>query len=59
MNDLLLLHAGVERDGLALICPPSWSGKSTLTAALSLRGWRLLSDEFGAFDPRQARFARC
>jgi HprK-related kinase A len=26
------------------------SGKSTLTAALSQRGWRLLSDEFGAYD---------
>lgn len=53
MNNVLLLHAGVlERDGLALVLPAlSGSGKSTLTAALSLRGWRLLSDEFGAFDP--------
>ena len=53
MNDLLLLHAGVvERDGMALLLPAlPGSGKSTLTAALSLRGWRLLSDEFGAFDP--------
>ena len=53
MNDLLLLHAGVvERDGMALVLPAlPGSGKSTLTAALSLRGWRLLSDEFGAFDP--------
>lgn len=53
LNDLLLLHAGaVERDGLALLLPAMpGSGKSTLTAALSQRGWRLLSDEFGAYDP--------
>lgn len=53
LNDLLLLHAGaVERDGAALLLPAMpGSGKSTLTAALSLRGWRLLSDEFGAVDP--------
>lgn len=52
LNHLLLLHAGcVERDGLALLLPAMpGSGKSTLTAALSQRGWRLLSDEFGAFD---------
>jgi HprK-related kinase A len=52
LNDHLLLHAGaVERDGLALLLPAvPGSGKSTLTAALSLRGWRLLSDEFGAVD---------
>ncbi len=54
LNDLLLLHAGaLERDGLALLLPAvPGSGKSTLSAALSLRGWRLLSDEFGAYDPR-------
>ena len=58
LNDLLLLHAGaVERDGLALLLPAvPGSGKSTLTAALSLRGWRLLSDEFGAYDPAQGAF---
>jgi hypothetical protein len=52
LNNLLLLHAGaVERDGLALMLPATpGSGKSTLTAALSQRGWRLLSDEFGAYD---------
>lgn len=52
-NQNLLLHAGVvERDGLALVMPAlPGSGKSTLTAALSLSGWRLLSDEFGAVDP--------
>jgi HprK-related kinase A len=58
MNHVLLLHSGVvERDGLALVLPATpGSGKSTLTAALSLRGWRLLSDEFGAFDLTARRF---
>ena len=58
LNDLLLLHAGaVEKDGLALLLPAlPGSGKSTLTAALSQRGWRLLSDEFGAFDPESGTF---
>lgn len=57
-NHLLLLHAGVvERDGIALVMPAvPGSGKSTLTAALSLRGWRLLSDEFGSFDPSVQAF---
>jgi HprK-related kinase A len=52
-NERVLLHAGVvEREGVALVMPAlPGSGKSTLTAALSLRGWRLLSDEFGALDP--------
>ena len=58
LNDLLLLHAGaVEKDGLTLLLPAlPGSGKSTLTAALSLRGWRLLSDEFGAFEPETGVF---
>lgn len=58
LNHLLLVHSGVvERDGLALVMPAvPGSGKSTLTAALSLAGWRLLSDEFGAFDPRHLAF---
>jgi HprK-related kinase A len=58
LNDLLLLHAGaLERDGLALLLPAvPGSGKSTLSAALSLRGWRLLSDEFGAYDPEAGVF---
>jgi len=45
----LLLHAGVvELDGQAVILPAMpGSGKSTLTAALANRGFRLLSDEFG------------
>jgi len=58
LNDVLLLHAGVvEKGGLALLLPATpGSGKSTLTAALSQRGWRLLSDEFGAFDPEAGTF---
>jgi len=45
----LLLHAGVvERGGRAVVLPAMpGAGKSTLTAALASRGYRLLSDEFG------------
>jgi HprK-related kinase A len=58
MNDHVLLHAGVvEKDGLALVLPAlPGSGKSTLTAALSVRGWRLFSDEFGAYDLEKRHF---
>ena len=57
-NHLLLLHAGaLERDGRALLLPAlPGSGKSTLTAALAHRGWRLLSDEFGALDLQTRTF---
>lgn len=46
-HEYLVIHAAVvERNGLAAILPaPPGSGKSTLCAALVLRGWRLLSDE--------------
>jgi HprK-related kinase A len=50
MHRYLLLHAAVvERDDQALVLP-AWpgSGKSTLAASLACRGWRYLSDEFGA-----------
>ena len=45
----LMLHAGaVEFNGRAILLPAlPGSGKSTLTAALSLSACRLLSDEFG------------
>lgn len=48
----LLLHAGVvELGGRAVVMPAlPGSGKSTLTAALALSGFRLLSDEFGVVD---------
>ena len=43
----LTIHAAsLERNGQVVILPaPPGSGKSTLCAALALRGWRLLSDE--------------
>jgi HprK-related kinase A len=43
----MLIHAAVvARDNRAVIMPaPTGSGKSTLCAALSWRGWRLFSDE--------------
>ncbi len=43
----LMVHAAVvEKNGCAIILPaPPGSGKSTLCAALAMRGWRLLSDE--------------
>lgn len=48
-NAHLLLHAGVvERGDVGVILPAlPGSGKSTLTAALAVSGFRLLSDEFG------------
>ena len=48
LNQHLLLHAGVvEHRGHAIILAAlPGSGKSTLTAALMLNGFRLLSDEF-------------
>lgn len=53
----LLLHAGVvERGGRAVLLPAlPGAGKSTLTAALALGGFRLLSDEFGVVRPDDAR----
>ena len=48
-----MLHAAVlERRGHALILPAMpGSGKSTLCAALSHRGWRMLTDEIGLLRP--------
>lgn len=48
----LLLHAAVlERNGRCVVLPGNpGAGKSTLTAALSLSGWRLLSDEMTVID---------
>lgn len=46
-NEYLKLHAAVlEKNNIALIMPGlPGAGKSTLCAALTLSGWRLLSDE--------------
>jgi HprK-related kinase A len=51
----LLLHAAcLERHGRCVILPGQpGSGKSTLTAALMLSGWRLLSDEITLVDREQ------
>lgn len=48
----LLLHAAVlEHNGRAVVLPGDpGAGKSTLTAALMLAGWRLLSDEITMVD---------
>lgn len=44
--EIVMHSAVVERDGVALVLPGQpGSGKSTLCAALSHAGWRLLSDE--------------
>lgn len=52
-NEYLKLHAGVvSRDGTAIILPGvPGAGKSTLCAALGLRGWRILSDEHAMIPP--------
>jgi HprK-related kinase A len=56
-NTLLLLHAGVvDRGGVGVLLPAlPGSGKSTLTAALAVSGFRLLSDEFGAVRVEDGR----
>ena len=52
-HQYVMFHAAVlEHHGKALLLPAlPGSGKSTLCAALMLRGWRLLSDEFGLYRP--------
>lgn len=48
-----MFHAAcIEMNGHAAILPgPPGSGKSTLTAALVWRGWRLMTDETTLIDP--------
>lgn len=49
----LMLHSAVvEIGGKAMLLPAApGHGKTTLCTGLSLRGWRLLSDEFGLLRP--------
>ncbi len=56
-HNYCLLHSAVlEKNGRCLILPAlPGSGKSTLCAALMLRGWRLFSDEFGILQPETGR----
>jgi HprK-related kinase A len=56
-HQFLMLHSAVvEKNGDSLILPAlPGAGKSTLCAALSHRGWRLLSDEFGLIEPETKR----
>ncbi|MBF0447530.1 MAG: HprK-related kinase A [Magnetococcales bacterium] len=58
-NHFLILHTAVVAKGnRALILPGvPGSGKSTLCAALALRGWRLLSDEFALIRPDDGQIA--
>ena len=55
----LMLHAAVlERRGACVIMPGEpGAGKSTLTAALMLSGWRLLSDELTLVDRDDGQIA--
>lgn len=57
LNHRLLLHAGVVAyEDRAIVLPAlPGTGKSTLTAALALSGFRLLSDEFGVVGLDDAR----
>lgn len=51
-HQFLIIHAAIlEKNGSAIVMPGlPGSGKSTLCAALSLRGWRLYSDELTLID---------
>lgn len=52
-NEYLKLHAAVvARNGAGVVMPGiPGAGKSTLCAALGLRGWRILSDEHAMLPP--------
>ncbi|MDO9193035.1 MAG: HprK-related kinase A [Undibacterium sp.] len=55
-HQYLIIHAAViEKQGRAFLLPaPPGSGKSTLCAALVMRGWRLLSDELALYDTKNS-----
>ncbi len=52
-HQYFMLHSAVlEKNGNGILLPgPPGAGKSTLCAALALRGWRLLSDELATMRP--------
>jgi hypothetical protein len=54
-KERVILHAGVVGwRGKAIVLPgPSWSGKTTLVAALVAAGASYLSDEYAVLDPRK------
>jgi HprK-related kinase A len=56
-HQYLVVHAAaIERNGKVAILPGApGAGKSTLTAALVQRGWRLLSDELALIRPSDAQ----
>jgi HprK-related kinase A len=58
-HQYLIYHAAaLERGGAAVIMPGvPGAGKSTLAAALSNRGWRLLSDELTLLSPTDGTLA--
>lgn len=60
-HQYLLLHSAVvEKNGVCVILPATpGSGKSTLSSALALSGWRLLSDEFGVIEHPKSDMHHC
>lgn len=58
-HSYLIIHAAVlEKHGHAVILPaPPGSGKSTLCAALTCHGWRLLSDELALISLSEGNIA--
>ncbi len=54
-HQYLVIHAAsLEKNGQGLVMPaPPGSGKSTLSAGLVSRGWRLLSDELAMIDVKK------
>ncbi len=58
VNHFLLLHAAVVEKNNHVMLFPAWpgSGKTTLCTALSHRGFRLFSDEFGLMNFQQGVF---
>jgi len=57
VHQYLIIHSAVlEKNGKAIILPGApGAGKSTLCAAMMLRGWRLLSDEMALISPSGQR----